>query len=457
MQCRRIFQSLAIGSMFLVSNSFAGVSGDLSGYFNKMGFANNVTDAQAWQGQSAGYYNGGSLFLRAPSRDLQLASVNLPSIRAGCGGISTFLGGFSFIKGKELVQFAKEVMSNAETYTFQLAMETFAPQINQIFSKLQYWAQQMNQNNMSSCQAAQDLIGGLWPKHTAAQGLICKNLGQYTGKFTDWAEARQQCGAGGQGSSTLNSLAKTKQGKKTITRNVNIVWRQLMKDPMLNEDPSLAEFFMSLSGTVVFDSGGNPHTYPSLIKNQGILEELLTGSTGNLGSTPKIYTCTDIGSQSKCLDIARTTFSITPSDALQSQVNQILLDIEASYKNDTALTKIEKGFIDSTSIPVAKFIQISLESGNSINTQDYAQIISQEILAKYLDGVIQLMREDLMYSHFTSSMKAIMNSLAQANVVVENLKSTVTQKIQALTELLQQSEAFQKMIVGSLSGQFKTN
>lgn len=34
----------------------ADVNGDLNGFFNNLGYSGNVTQAQAWQGQAAGYF-----------------------------------------------------------------------------------------------------------------------------------------------------------------------------------------------------------------------------------------------------------------------------------------------------------------------------------------------------------------------------------------------------------------
>ena len=36
----------------------ADVNGDLNGFFNNLGYSGNVTQAQAWQGQAAGYFSG---------------------------------------------------------------------------------------------------------------------------------------------------------------------------------------------------------------------------------------------------------------------------------------------------------------------------------------------------------------------------------------------------------------
>lgn len=68
----------------------ADVNGDLNGFFNNLGYSGNVTQAQAWQGQAAGYFSGGSVYLRNPVKNVQLVSMQLPSLNAGCGGTTFF-------------------------------------------------------------------------------------------------------------------------------------------------------------------------------------------------------------------------------------------------------------------------------------------------------------------------------------------------------------------------------
>ena len=84
-------------------------------------------------------------------------------------------------------------------------------------------------------------------------------------------------------------------------------------------------------------------------------------------------------------------------------------------------------------------------------------MISQDLLCKYLEGIISLVRQSLTYSsHFGSTQKEIMNGLARASIAVQNMKSNIYTKIQSETALIQQSIQYQKMIMGSLSSRFET-
>lgn len=70
----------------------AGVSGSLDDFFNDLGYHTNVSSPNAYKGQAANYYNGGSLYVRSPIKNAQLVSATVPSVSMGCGGIDAFMG-----------------------------------------------------------------------------------------------------------------------------------------------------------------------------------------------------------------------------------------------------------------------------------------------------------------------------------------------------------------------------
>ncbi len=157
--------SVLCGMLLGVSlTAAADVNGDMNNFFNKLGFASNTSQPQVWQGQAAGYASGGSLYARTQVKTIQLVSMTLPDINAGCGGIDAYLGSFSYINSEQLQRFAKQIMSNAAGYFFDLALQTTVPEIKTAKDFLQKMATDMNSMNLSSCQAAQGIVGGLFPR-----------------------------------------------------------------------------------------------------------------------------------------------------------------------------------------------------------------------------------------------------------------------------------------------------
>ena len=86
-----------------------------------------------------------------PVRSEQIATVSLPSFRAGCGDIAPFAGAFSLINSDLLVAFAPAVAQAAVGFAFELALQTISPAI----------APWVNSQSSNSCETAQALVGAL--------------------------------------------------------------------------------------------------------------------------------------------------------------------------------------------------------------------------------------------------------------------------------------------------------
>ena len=161
------------------------------------GAAVNTTGPTAFQGQASGHWTLGNLYLRAPVRSEQIATVNLPSFRAGCGGIDAFAGAFSFIDSDQLIAFGRAVAQNAVGFAFELALETISPVIAETMAKLRALAQWDNDRNLNSCETAQALVGAVWSKNDRASAAICAAIGTSQGIFSDYAAAKHGCGSEG--------------------------------------------------------------------------------------------------------------------------------------------------------------------------------------------------------------------------------------------------------------------
>ena len=138
-------------------------------------------------------------------RSEQIATVNMPSFRAGCGGIDAFAGAFSFINSDQLIAFGRAVAQNAAGFAFELALETISPVIAETMAKLRALAQWINDRNLNSCETAQALVGAVWSKNDRSSAAICAAIGTSQGIFSDYAAAKHGCGSEGKRNSTLAS------------------------------------------------------------------------------------------------------------------------------------------------------------------------------------------------------------------------------------------------------------
>lgn len=199
----RLILIAALINLSIGAPARAGVNAELDSFFNGMGGAANVTGPSAYQGQSAGYYTGGGLWSRFAQTSANPINLQLPNVKAGCGGIDLFGGSFSFINSDELIALLKATASNALGFAFMLAIKSISPQIASTLEDLSQKVQQLNQFNMNSCEMAQNLVSGLWGKQAGREAEICKYIGNSQGIFSDWAKSRHECNEGGERSSTL--------------------------------------------------------------------------------------------------------------------------------------------------------------------------------------------------------------------------------------------------------------
>src|SRR3546814_15040225 len=81
-------------------------------------------------------------------------------------------------------------------FAFKLAIDSVSPEIGKVMDEFSQKAQLLNQMNISSCETAQALVGGIWPQMETTRATICEAVGNSQGVFSDWAAARQGCNNG---------------------------------------------------------------------------------------------------------------------------------------------------------------------------------------------------------------------------------------------------------------------
>jgi conjugative transfer pilus assembly protein TraH len=454
---KKIKMIIIIFWIFNCSICYANINSDLNSYFNDLGFSSNTTSPSAYHGQEAGFYTGGSILARNAIRDVQIVQIDLPSYRSGCGGIDLFAGGFSFINSDQLINMLNNILNNAAAYAFTLSLETVTPEIANV---MKYWydiANKVNQANLNSCETAEGIVGGLWPKTRSAQQRVCEDVGSSTNYFTDWAAARQGCGAGGDYASVVNSNKSNPLYKSMIIDTGNIAWKAIQQVGFLASDPELAELFMSLSGTVVLYKNGNSSdsniehvTFPALIQDDKILNSLLHGGEA------KIYKC-DTTDTDGCLHPSKSTVNITEDNAFSTHVAKILTDILLKIYDDTPLNDEEIGLLQSTSLPVYKMLNVQAASQKDksiIDVTGYADIIAVDILFEYLRESLLIVKNSVATLPYPEEIIAELQpnldkQLADLRKQQESSYKQLTMSIQ----LIEQTQTLEKMLSADLSSE----
>lgn len=377
---------MLIASITLATPARADVAGAMTEFWDGIGVS-NATGPSAYMGQTAGYYTGGNLFMRTPSRNTTVATVNLPSYRAGCGGIDLFAGGFSFINSDELVALMKSIGNNAVAYSFKLALETISPMIAEQIGTLQDWIQRINQFNMNSCEAAKGVVGGLWPRSETASRVICEDLGNSSGIFTDRAAARHGCGSQGRRQSTLGNASGAMRDQLPL--DINIAWEAAKKNPLFAGDRDLSELIMTLAGTVVVRAPANDDDAPKFqyYGQKAGTDQLLAVLLG--GGTATINRCVDAD---KCLNVnASANLTVPTAGAFTERVRAVLESIQDKIDTDGALTVDEQALLNATTIPVYKIVNVmsAYQGGlSSLSLPQYADLIALDILYRFAGDLL---------------------------------------------------------------------
>ena len=442
-------RQLIAGIIFFISFDVkANISKDLDGFFRDMGYGSNVTSPAAFQSQAAGFFGGGSLYARNQVRQYQLVQLDLPSYRAGCGGIDLFTGSFSFISSQKLVDLGKKIMTNGGAYAVDLALATTVPELKQTKDFLQNTAQKVNHASVTSCEMAQNLVGGIWPKTTASQQKICKDqalMGQ-SGLFSDYADARMGC-SGNKFNKAIDEANKDPVIKKQVVLNKNLVWSILKSKSALSQDQELAEMVMSLTGTLIFNKEGKVTNVPSLAGNADLINALVGQGT----STAKIWQCVE---KELCLEVKLNNVTITPSSTLTHQVRKLISSINEKLLSDTKPTSSEVSFIGMTSLPVMKFLSVlnSTHYGHTaVDIEEYSSLIAFDLLSNYLQELLTEINNATAGSEIPEDLiKDIRNRIHTASSKIAELDPKVGRKLKEKLALVQYMEKIEKQVASQL-------
>lgn len=368
----------------------ANVASEMNNFFSEAGGAANVTGPSAFQGQSAGYYSLGNVWTRFPQKSVSPFNLQLPSARAGCGGIDLFAGSFSFINASEIVAMLKATANNALGFAFKLAIDSVSPEIGKVMDEFSQKAQLLNQMNISSCETAQALVGGIWPTMDTTRATICEAVGNSQGIFSDWAASRQGCNNGGSRDSTIAGNSDAAMKDQLVGENHNYTWEALKKSAKFGAfDQDFSEYIMTLVGTIVTRPSGDASVGGKVIMFGPAEEAVVTALLDGTANAPavKVLKCND----SNCYDVGEATLTIPASSALRPRIRQMISDMSLKARTNGTLTAAEKQLLNMATIPLYKILTVQAFAHNALTDGEIealSEIIAVDILNAMLDNML---------------------------------------------------------------------
>ena len=436
----------------------ADVGGAMDRFVADAGGAANVTGPSAFQGQSAGYYTLGNVWTRFPQKTTNLANLQLPSARAGCGGIDLFAGSFSFINSSEIVAMLKAVANNAVGFAFKLAIDTVCPECSKVMDEFAQKAQLMNNLNISSCESAQALVGSMWPKGDLADKAICEAIGNSDGIFSDYAAAKHGCGSKGERSSTISGADPAKWDAVNSAVPRNYTWHVLKGSKFFNPggsfDRELAEYVMTMVGTIIYvpSTDSDPGRFQPLTGDTSstLVTALLDGTSAG---EVQVYHC---DTEDQCLNPALASLSVPTAKALRPRVTALIDGMVEAIRADTAISPEQKELLQISSIPLYKILTVQAAYARGLSTDDrstLAEIAAIDLLYAILDQLVSEVAKSK--ASFIAADEAKLTAwnaqINTARTTLADRQQTTQARVTAIMAIIQKTQFLENVLATSMS------
>ena len=450
--------SIALFAMCSIAPLQASVDSELKKAFDDAGVAANITGPTAFQGQAAGYYSLGNIYTRFPQRNIQPATITLPSIKAGCGGIDIFAGGFSFISADQFIALAKAVANNAIGYAFDLALTVIDPQIATTMQKIRDLANRVNEFNTSSCEAAQFLVDKAGSKIDAIQEKICSAEGAKSGRYKDNIEARWNCAKPATRKTVLDGVTDPGVKDNIPLTNLNYTWSVLKKSGnSLFADDDFKELVMNMVGTVLTSdkpgSGVSADSQGSISIVPGMMPDLYKVMLD--GGTVKIKSCTD---KTQCLEFADRDLTVLSNVAFRPRVRRVLVNIVDKIRTDRPLIAEERDIISLSTIPVYKILAVSATAnvgGNAIDLDALSEVVAinlvQSVIEQMLGGVTRSV--PFLKNADDKTANEWRDQITDARVFLSQQDSAIATRVSAATQFVDRAIRLESTLQNVLSPQ----
>nr|WP_297383282.1 conjugal transfer protein TraH [uncultured Roseateles sp.] len=368
------------------------LNAEVNNMFNNLGAIGNYTAPGAFRGQTFNTYTGGSLFMRSPNKVYQLAAVQFPSAKAGCGGIDVFGGSFSHISAEEFKNMLRNITAALPGIAFQLALEAVSP----LLGGLTKWAKGLetwiNNARINSCETAKAIVSTAAEAAGYSSQEACADLAIQMGLESDRDAARRRCAT-----DRPSILASARSSGDPNVRNKapfvgNLTWKALQYAGSYLDDQE-RELIMSIVGTVIFypeDSGRDPEPIAPTITS---ISQLLYGQAASAGTdvTQHLLRCNDY---TNCDVVTLNTgYTSTPFTA---KVETMMRSIADKIATRTAIpnNSAEVGFVNQTTEPVYKMLSIGATiPGSGLSDSligQYRDVIAADYAYVFLERNLRL-------------------------------------------------------------------
>lgn len=395
----------------------ADLNGEVTNMFNNLGAIGNYTTPGAFKGQTFNTYAGGNLYLRSPNKTYQLAAIQFPSAKGGCGGIDLFGGSFSHISAAEFRNMLRNITAALPGIAFQLALEAVSP----LLGGLTKWAKGLetwiNNARVNSCETATALVASAADAVGYDSQRACSKLAMQMGLETDIDAAMRRCA-----SDSASILASARSSADPNIRAQapfvgNFTWKALKSIDTL--DDQAREMVMSVVGALIFyaqESNRDPeYIGPSITTVAQLLYGQSDAGGGNVNV--QLLRCNNY---TDCDVVSRTNTNV--HEPLTKRVEDLMRLISDNIRTRTAIpnNSVAVGFVNSTSIPVWRMLSI----GNTIPGSGladmmigtYREVIAADYAFTFLNQFLSVALSALMKQHLLNDAQKEIANLQREDI-----------------------------------------
>lgn len=142
-------------------------------------FDNAVVDKpSSYQSQSRNFYSLGGMRARVQTSNDYLATVSLPKLKAGCGGIDVFMGGISFLDEDYLVEKFQNMIQAAPAVAFNMALGVMSEKLEDQVTKLESATNWLNQIQLNDCAMTKTVIAEFKKDDPEVMGAVWNEMTQ---------------------------------------------------------------------------------------------------------------------------------------------------------------------------------------------------------------------------------------------------------------------------------------
>ena len=401
----------------------ANVQTSMQSWFNDIGAYGNVTGPSAYQGQTMNLYTGGSLYMRTPVKNYQLATISPPGFKAGCGGIDLFAGSFSFINKEQLTALLRNIANNAIGYAFMMAVKSISPDLADLMQYLQDQISKINNLNINSCQAAEGMVAAigstLTDKTQEKEGKVAgASLNLFSDVFESWDAWKDRTKAKQTRDAAISADARNKE---TFDPG-NVVWRALLRVNGVDNDTR--QLMMSMTGTIIIvppgenESGTSTDQKAKWLYKPGakITFRQFVGDGSSATASLSGLICDEYA---ECKNPSYTENGITAGSFAKYVRDKIVaMKSKVETRNAGGQGTMDVALISASSLPVWKMLSLAANMpGGDFVVENHTQLVAVDVAHSYFTNLAKTLRE------------AVQNEMGKGNADVAEAAKSILSRV----------------------------